>query len=58
MARRSVQAASVTHSIPSGVVAVGNPCRVIREITEADSMRHKPEILADFAVPESFEGLF
>ena len=26
----------VTKDIPSGVVAVGNPCRVIREITEAD----------------------
>jgi len=26
----------VTRDIPSGVVAVGNPCRVLREITEAD----------------------
>ncbi len=26
----------VTHSIPSGVVAAGNPCRVIRPITDAD----------------------
>lgn len=26
----------VTKSIPSGVIAVGNPCKVIREITEAD----------------------
>lgn len=26
----------VIHSIPSGVVAVGNPCRVLREINEAD----------------------
>lgn len=26
----------VTHDIPDGVVAVGNPCRVIRKITEAD----------------------
>ena len=26
----------VTHDIPSGVVAVGNPCRVMREITERD----------------------
>jgi len=24
----------VTKDIPDGVVAVGNPCRVIREITE------------------------
>lgn len=29
----------VTKDIPSGVVAVGNPCRVLRKITEAD--RHK-----------------
>lgn len=28
----------VTHDIPSGVVAVGNPCRVLREITEADKV--------------------
>ena len=27
--------------------AAGNPCRVIRELTEADSMAHKPAILAD-----------
>lgn len=26
----------VTKDIPSGVVAAGNPCRVLREITEAD----------------------
>lgn len=26
----------VTKDIPSGVIAVGNPCRVLREITEAD----------------------
>jgi len=24
--------------IPAGVLAVGNPCKVIREITEKDSM--------------------
>lgn len=29
----------VTHDIPSGVVAVGNPCRVLRPITEADAER-------------------
>ncbi len=28
----------VTHDIPSGVVAVGNPCRVLRKITEADKV--------------------
>ena len=29
----------VTRDIPSGVVAVGNPCRVLRPITEADRMQ-------------------
>ena len=29
----------VTRDIPSGVIAVGNPCRVLRPITDAD--RHK-----------------
>ena len=28
----------VTHDIPPGVVAVGNPCRVLRPITPADRM--------------------
>ena len=28
--------------------AAGNPARVIRAITEADSMKNKPEILADY----------
>ncbi|BCN29091.1 sugar O-acetyltransferase [Anaeromicropila herbilytica] len=28
----------VTKDIPSGVIAVGNPCRVLREITEEDRM--------------------
>lgn len=31
----------VTRDIPSGVVAVGNPCRVLREITEADTARYE-----------------
>ncbi|MEG2958770.1 MAG: DapH/DapD/GlmU-related protein, partial [Oscillospiraceae bacterium] len=26
----------VTRDLPDGVVAVGNPCRVLRQITEAD----------------------
>ena len=29
----------VTKDIPSGVVAAGNPCRVLRAITEADSIQ-------------------
>lgn len=45
--------AVVTRDIPSNSFAAGNPCRVIREITEADSMRHKPEILGDcVALPQ------
>lgn len=27
----------ITHDIPDGVVAAGNPCKVLREITDADS---------------------
>lgn len=42
----------VTHSIPPHSFAAGNPCRVIREITEADSMKHKPDILGDCSVIE------
>ena len=30
----------VTHSIPAGVLAAGNPCRVLRPITEADSLEN------------------
>ena len=29
----------VTKDIPSNVVAVGNPCKVLREITEKDKMK-------------------
>lgn len=31
----------VNKDIPSGVVAVGNPCRPVREITEADRLKYK-----------------
>lgn len=40
----------VTRDIPSDSFAVGVPCRVVREITDADSMIHKPEILSDYKV--------
>ena len=30
----------VTHDIPANVVAVGTPCRVLREITEQDKLRY------------------
>lgn len=42
----------VTRDIPANSFAAGNPARVIRPITEADSMIHKPEILADYRVLE------
>jgi len=29
----------VARDIPAGVLAVGNPCRVVRELTEADSIK-------------------
>lgn len=34
----------VTRDIPPNSLAVGNPCRVIREITEADSIKYKSEL--------------
>lgn len=34
----------VTRDIPSGVLAAGNPCRVIRTITEKDSIELKKEL--------------
>lgn len=40
----------VVKDIPPHVFAAGNPCRVIRELTEKDSMKYKPEILADNTV--------
>lgn len=37
----------VTKDVPANSFAAGNPCTVIREITQADSMIYKPDILAD-----------
>ena len=34
----------VTRDLPGGVFAAGNPCRVIRTLSEADSIHHKPEL--------------
>ena len=34
----------VTKDIPPNSLAVGNPCRVIREITEKDSLKYHPEL--------------
>lgn len=40
----------VTRSIPANSFAAGNPCRVIRTITEADSMANRPDLLGDCSV--------
>ena len=42
----------VTRDIPAGSFTAGVPCRVIRKLTEADSMRHLPDILADNSIIE------
>ena len=42
----------VTRDVPAGSFAAGNPCRVIRTLSEADSMRNKPERLGGCTVPE------
>lgn len=42
----------VTRDIPDNSFAAGVPCKVIREITEKDSMIHKPEILKNYHVIE------
>ncbi len=43
----------VTRDIPPNTIAAGVPCKVIREITERDSMRNRPEILADCGVEDA-----
>lgn len=43
----------VTRSIPAGVLAAGNPCRVIRELTEEDAVSRKPELFPDGTVPKT-----
>ncbi|MBQ4054861.1 MAG: sugar O-acetyltransferase [Clostridia bacterium] len=40
----------VTRSIPDNCFAAGNPCRVIRRLTEADSMANLPDVLGDCEV--------
>lgn len=34
----------VTRDIPAGVLAVGNPCRVVRKLTTADQLKFKTEL--------------
>ncbi len=40
----------VTRDIPANSVAAGVPCKVLRQITQADSLVHQPEVLADNTV--------
>jgi len=40
----------VTRDIPAGHFAAGNPCRVIRAITQEDSVLNRPEILGGCSV--------
>lgn len=40
----------VTRDIPPNSFAAGVPCKVIREITDADSMNNHPEMLGDYTV--------
>lgn len=42
----------VTRDIPAHSFAAGVPCKVIRAITEEDSMRHKPDVMADCRIIE------
>lgn len=42
----------VTRDIPPHSFAAGVPCKVIRKITDADSMRNYPDVLADCRVLE------
>ena len=37
----------VTHDIPEGVIAVGNPARILRKITEQDKLKYHPELFAE-----------
>ena len=42
----------VTRSIPANSFAAGNPCRVIRPLTEKDSLAHMPDVLGDCRIME------
>ena len=39
----------VTKDIPSDSFAAGLPCRVIRKITEEDSLKNNIDLLGDYA---------
>ena len=42
----------VTEDIPANSLAAGVPYRVIRTLSDADSLRHHPELLGDYTIPE------
>lgn len=42
----------VIRDVPPNTFAAGNPCRVIRELSEKDSMKYKPDVLAGNRVIE------
>lgn len=42
----------VTRDIPADSFAAGVPARVIRTITEKDSMKYKPEVLGEYSVAD------
>ncbi len=42
----------VVKDIPENSFAAGNPCRVIHELSQADSMIHKPDILGNNRIIE------
>ena len=46
----------VTRDIPANVVAVGNPCRVLREITERDREYYFRDMKVDFPYTLREEG--
>ena len=46
----------VTRDIPANVVAVGNPCRVLREITETDREYYFRDMKVDFPYTLREEG--
>ena len=44
MTEREKMLAGKLYDIPAGVFAVGNPCRVVRPITQEDSVSNKKEL--------------
>lgn len=44
----------VTRDIPANTFAAGNPCKVIRELTEQDSMKYKSAVLGKNTVIKQF----